>query len=115
MNSSSLARSAASSFERPAASYCSGVIAFSSPGKPGVSGSAAGSDRRKAQKRERNKTNCFIGLMTTYSTYCGPECQSNPARLLQIVNLDQADADVPILAGEDRGELAGREGGKDAR
>src|SRR3954451_16951370 len=37
MNSSSLARSPASSLDRPAASYCAGVRAFSSPGNAGVS------------------------------------------------------------------------------
>jgi hypothetical protein len=55
-----LARSAASSFDKPAASYCSGVIAFWTPGKAGLSGSAAGTDTTEIRRAHANKEILFI-------------------------------------------------------
>src|SRR5437588_7726832 len=72
MNSSSLARSAASSFDNPAASYCSGVIAFWTPGKAGFSGSAAGSEPRETRRRQRTKEMLFIDASLLLDLFRGP-------------------------------------------
>src|ERR1700674_1190560 len=88
MNSSSLARSAGSSFDNPEASYCSGVIAFCTPGKAGFSGSAADSGPREARRRQRTMEIFFIYASLLLDLFRGPMSKAKRFRdaILEIRN-----------------------------
>src|SRR6266480_5151373 len=103
MNSSSFARAVASSFDKPAASYCSGVIAFCTPGKAGVSGSAAGNQTSEARSRQKNEMNLFIGRGRPTHSFQAGMSKLIRRSLLQIIDLDHTNA-VAVLPGEDRRE-----------
>ena len=61
--------------------------------------------RSEKQAEERNES--FHRTWETYSLIAGRNVKTNPAVLLQIIDLDHANA-VAVLPGEDRRELARR-------
>src|SRR4051812_19754052 len=117
MNSSSFARSAASSFDNPAASYCSDVMAFSRPGKEAgsFSLSAAGNVTSDARITQLNEMNLFIRLGSPTHSFRGGMSKVIRAVFLQIEGFEDADAGGGALPGQDRGVLSRRQGRKDAR